>query len=635
MDSCPKSRACAIGLFRGPAVAVKVPSRASPNMHGELSIAALFGLLAQSQVSLASFRESCLATTPSPTYSSFSYEQMSTNRYATPLLSPLSLPTFAPAFEEASQLLPTNATYTTYSLDRSATGVDDGPYGQSAFAALWATITYADEPPFTTTVSPTPVASSDLVFPPLLPARPMNEDKSLTLPCDFIWGVAASAWQIEGGLQFEGRGPAVWDILGAIGTAGSSYNSSNVANMNYFLYKQDIARLAALGIPYYSFSISWSRVMPFGVAGSPINTQALDHYEDVIKTCYEYGIIPMATLLHADNPSGIFDDLESFPDHFLYYAKQVMTRFADRIPIWITINEPNFAVPYYSSDYNTFTAELKAHAKVYHWYKEELNGTAQLSTKFANLLAVPQDPSDPTHVEAAIRFQEFGLGIMANALFLGQQIPSVVLETPGLAITPLTDDEISYINGTADFLAMDAYVAQFAYPPEGGIEACAADSSNALWPTCVINTYEQSNGWLMGAQSNSYSKIAPQYVREQLGYVWNTYKPSGVMVTEFGFPEITEEDHDLPTQLFDFERSMYYQNYLTEILHAIHSDNVNIIGALAWSWIDNNEFGNYNDHYGMQTVNRTDGLFTRHFKRSIFDFVDFFNDYLPWLVSSL
>lgn len=49
--------------------------------------------------------------------------------------------------------------------------------------------------------------------------------------------------------------------------------------MNYYLYKQDIARLAALGIPYYSFSISWTRIVPFGEAGSPINQAGLDHYE--------------------------------------------------------------------------------------------------------------------------------------------------------------------------------------------------------------------------------------------------------------------------------------------------------------------------------------------------------------------
>ncbi|KAI4602344.1 hypothetical protein KJ359_009585 [Pestalotiopsis sp. 9143b] len=568
----------------------------------------------------------CVASMASPTYSSFSYEQMSTNRYATPLPTPLSLPTYAPAFAEASTLLPANVTYTTYSLDRAAISVDDGPYGQSAYAAMWQNLTYSSDPPFTTTVSPTPVASSELIYPPPLPARPANEDKSLKFPCDFIFGVAASAWQIEGGLQIEGRGVGALDTVGSVGTTGE--DDANLADMNYFMYKQDIARLAALGVPYYSFSISWPRIMPFGVAGSPINTQALDHYQDLIDTCYEYGMIPVATLLHVDNPVGIYDDLEAFPGHFLYYAKQVMTRFADRIPIWFTINEPNIAVPYTSSDYNILIAEAKAHAAVYHWYKEELNGTARLSTKFANNLAVPLDPSNSSHVEAALRYQEFNLGIMANPIFLGQQIPQVALDTLGVNLTALTDEEIAYINGTADFWAFDPYVAQFAWPADEGIEACVSNSSDPLWPACVETGTSQANGWLMGVPSNAYPMIAPQYVREQLGFVWNTYKPSGIMVTEFGFPQLREEESTLAEKLFDFDRSMYYQNFLTETLHAIHSDGVNVIGALAWSWIDNNEFGDFGNAYGMQTVNRTDGLFTRNFKRSFFDYVDFFHNYI-------
>lgn len=56
----------------------------------------------------------------------------------------------------------------------------------------------------------------------------------------------------------------------------------------------DIARLAAMGVPYYSFSLSWSRILPFG--RGPINEAGLAHYEDVINTCLEYGVKPAVTL---------------------------------------------------------------------------------------------------------------------------------------------------------------------------------------------------------------------------------------------------------------------------------------------------------------------------------------------------
>jgi hypothetical protein len=196
---------------------------------------------------------------------------------------------------------------------------DGLPYGPSAYAELWASLSYSSDVPFTITVSPTPVPTSELVFPPPLYFSPPEQPKRKP-PSDFIWDVAGSAWQIEGGLHTEGRGPSILDGMGAKGTPEASLNDSVISSVNYFLYKQDIARLAAIGIPYYSFSISWSRVVPFGAPGSPLNTQALDHYEDVIATCLAYGVTPIVTLSHFDYPTTVDMNGNStlFADSFMY-----------------------------------------------------------------------------------------------------------------------------------------------------------------------------------------------------------------------------------------------------------------------------------------------------------------------------
>ncbi len=249
---------------------------------------------------------------------------------------------YAPAFSEASTLLPKNAKYTTYSLNRALTTLHDGEYGQGAYARLWSPLRYNTSVPFTRTIAQTPVASSELVFPPALyTACPGSADACIDcykLPSDFIWGVAGSAFQIEGGLMEEGRGPSQLDVFGSLPNADHEANAV-VADMNYYLYKQDIARLAAIGVPYYSFSISWTRIVPFGTPGSPINTLGLDHYEDLINTCVEYGVTPIVTLSHDDAPLNLTYLDSSFPEAFLYYAKQVMTRFGDRVPYWVTLNE--------------------------------------------------------------------------------------------------------------------------------------------------------------------------------------------------------------------------------------------------------------------------------------------------------
>jgi beta-glucosidase/6-phospho-beta-glucosidase/beta-galactosidase len=60
---------------------------------------------------------------------------------------------------------------------------------------------------------------------------------------------------------------------------------------------------------------------------------------------------------------------------------------------------------------------------------------------------------------------------------------------------------------------------------------------------------------------------------------------------------------------------------MSEVLKAIWEDNVHIMGALMWSWIDNWEFGAYYHRFGLQGVNRTSQ--ERFYKRSLFDIMDY------------
>lgn len=46
-------------------------------------------------------------------------------------------------------------------------------------------------------------------------------------------------------------------------------------------------------------------------------------------------------------------------------------------------------------------------------------------------------------------------------------------------------------------------------------------------------------------------------------------------------------------QQYDLERTLYYNWFLRETLKSIYEDGVNVIGALAWSFVDNDEFTSY------------------------------------------
>jgi beta-glucosidase/6-phospho-beta-glucosidase/beta-galactosidase len=567
-------------------------------------------------------------------YSTFTYASASQNLYATPLTRAVIFPTpFAPIPLQASKLLDKNITYTRYALDANTS--DTAQFGQKSYADLWQFFSYRATLPFTTTIQPTAVPASELILPPPLYTACPSCDSCLTcskLPYSFVWGVAASAWQTEGGLKSEGRGPALPDIVGNLYYPSlASSNDSMVSDMHYFMYKQDIVRLAAIGIPYYSFSISWTRIVPFGSAGSPINLPGLEHYDDVINTCLQFGIKPIVTLNHFDIPASTYYSAQTFSDDFLYYAKQVMVRYGDRVPYWVTFNEPNIASTLFDGLAISNTQLLLAHAAVYRFYKNELNGTGQVLWKWGHLMGIPRDMNNPEDIRAAKRYQDFELGILSRPLFLGQNYPPSVLNTTGFDLDPLTPEELAYINGTIDLYGIDPYSSQLVTSPPGGIDACARNINHTLWPECVVPLKIQANGWPIGQASNHYAYITPHYLRQHLSYIWNNFRPRGIFVTEFGFNPYHESQKNADLQRYDLERSMYYDSFLKEILKAIHEDGINVVGALAWSFVDNNEWGSYAEQYGLQTVNRTSGRFERRYKRSFFDFVEFFHRYMDRL----
>lgn len=131
------------------------------------------------------------------------------------------------------------------------------------------------------------------IFHPLVPSYQSNLS-DIKLPDNFLWGVASSAYQVEGAAKDEGKGPSIWDLITHRQPNAIADNSTgDVVASHYYLYKQDLARMKALGIPAFSPSISWPRIFPFG--RGPVNAAGVAHYDSVISTMVEMGITPVIT----------------------------------------------------------------------------------------------------------------------------------------------------------------------------------------------------------------------------------------------------------------------------------------------------------------------------------------------------
>ncbi|KAJ5919315.1 glycoside hydrolase family 1 protein [Penicillium verhagenii] len=588
--------------------------------------------------------------TPSYHYSTFSYTQTETVRTAT-CATLGSTTTYAVPYSKVSNSFSSLVTtsWGNWNPDSTATATDTkNPYGHAAYTSLWekANITSFTRGLYSTTVSPTPVPTSELVLPPPQYFRPHDCYK---FPKDFVFGVAAAAVQIEGAIADEGRSPAFPDIFTGIIdemptylldeiTGGSAAVNDYTTNEHYYLYKQDIERLAAMGVEYYSFTIPWSRILPFVLPGTPVNSQALNHYNDLINLVISKGMRPIITLLHTDTPLVFFgDDVEAtiaerayfgslnagygnatFEDAFVNYGKIVMAHFADRVPFWFTINEPQNGATSGPSIDNI----IKAHARLYHFYKDNLHGTGKISMKMGGTPGAPQNPKNASHIAATQHYNDFYLGPFLNPLTLGIDYPEAYKMTIQDYI-PLALADLKYLKGTIDFIAFDGYTTPTIYPVVNSIATCAANNatSNSNYPTCVGSTFDTVNGWEMGYHTDYVMYSTPTYLRSTVNYLWNTYKKP-VMLSEYGFPMNATSFESTADALNDLPRSEYYQSYMTEILKSIWEDGVDVMGSLAWSWVDNWEFGSYNHQFGLQAVDRD--TMERSYKRSFFDLVDFY-----------
>ena len=165
------------------------------------------------------------------------------------------------------------------------------------------------------------------------------------------WGFASSSYQVEGAWNVDGKGPSVWDKWfedgnplvrspGVTSTAaGSPFNSTD----HYHRMKSDVAIMKSLGTTIYRFSVSWSRIFPN--CNGQVNQKGIDFYSSMIDELLASGIQPVLTMYHWDTPQACEDQYRSWSNDriitdFTNYADVLFQNYADRVKLWLTINEP-------------------------------------------------------------------------------------------------------------------------------------------------------------------------------------------------------------------------------------------------------------------------------------------------------
>jgi len=167
-------------------------------------------------------------------------------------------------------------------------------------------------------------------------------ERNAVFPKGFVWGAAASSYQVEGAAASDGKGSSIWDAFCHRGGTTWRGQTGDVACDHYHRYRDDVKLMRSIGLGGYRLSVSWPRILPEGTGR--VNTAGLDFYDRLVDELVAAEIEPYVTLYHWDLPSELHrrggwltsDCSQWFAD----YSAIVVERLSDRVQHWITLNEP-------------------------------------------------------------------------------------------------------------------------------------------------------------------------------------------------------------------------------------------------------------------------------------------------------
>jgi len=172
----------------------------------------------------------------------------------------------------------------------------------------------------------------------------------------FLWGVASSGYQCEGGYNGPGQPQNNWGEAEREGRVMATGVAADFWNR----YEEDFARCRAIGLDGFRLSIEWARVQPSSRqekhAPPAFDLAALDGYADRIASCRQYGMEPVVTLQHFTHPAWVGVDAwlqDDTPELFAKFVDVTIRHVNCRLiakhgqaPLkwYVTLNEPNMLV---------------------------------------------------------------------------------------------------------------------------------------------------------------------------------------------------------------------------------------------------------------------------------------------------
>ena len=411
----------------------------------------------------------------------------------------------------------------------------------------------------------------------------------------FLWGVASSAFQVEGALAEDGRAPSIWDTFAARPGAVRDGHSPAVACDHYHRRAQDVDLLDRLGVTAYRFSIAWPRVVPRGTG--PVNKAGLDFYDRLVDDLLERDITPFPTLFHWDLPQ-VLEDAGGWSSRdtaraFADYAAVVADRLGDRVTRWITLNEPVVHMAYGHAFGNHAPGrtlavpelmEVAHHLLLAHGLAAAELRSRGLKALLTNNLTPVCSPQDPTEADltAGTAYDALHNRLFADPVLLGSY-PD--LSAFGAAeVAAVREGDLEVIAGSADGIGVNYYNPSLVLAPEEGSGLPFALGEIPDVPTTAF-------GW----------PVVPEGLTDILVGLSERYGEAlpPLYVTENG---CSCEDTVVDGRVSDPERIAYLQAHIAA-MDAARAQGADVRGYFVWTLTDNFEWAEgYHQRFGLVHV---------------------------------
>ena len=427
-------------------------------------------------------------------------------------------------------------------------------------------------------------------------------------PDGFHWGVATSAYQIEGAWDEDGKGPSIWDTYAHTPGKIKNNDTGDVANDHYHRYKEDVALMQSIGTTAYRFSIAWPRILPEGV-GQP-NSKGIDFYSRLVDELLAAGIEPFATLYHWDLPQALQDRYGGWQSvdtakAFADYAGCVVEHLGDRVKHYFTINEfASFVETGYQGvdvqvgggktvhlgsapELRLSDADLKQvrhHAVLGHGLAvQAIRASASADTRvgFAENIRVAVPVMDtPEHVKAAEAVtRERNAGFMT--VMLEGRYTDDYLASAGGTTPRYMQDELKTIASPLDFVGINVYKPGWYVEPSDEPPGYRDIPINASHP-------KMQASWHVLDPEVMY--WAPRHMQS----IWGA---KSIYITEngCGTSDVVAEDG----RVYDTDRVMFLRACLGQLQRAT-AEGVPVDGYFLWSAQDNFEWlDGYGTRFGL------------------------------------